>query len=71
MLFRAGVPRHAIIKKFAGEEISVLQDLISTLAKLRRGARVPLEYVSHTDRHRRKVTSSSYMVCNFCFELEQ
>ncbi|KAL5574026.1 hypothetical protein UlMin_023623 [Ulmus minor] len=54
MLFRAGVPRHAIIKKFAGEEISNLEELISVLSKLSRGARVPLEYISYTDRHRRK-----------------
>lgn len=54
MLFRAGVPRHAIIKKFAGQEISMLGELISLLFKLPRGARVPLEYISYTDRHRRK-----------------
>lgn len=54
MLFRAGVPRHAIIKKFAGEEISRLDDLIAVLSKLSRGARVPLEYISYMDRHRRK-----------------
>lgn len=55
MLFRAAVPRHAIIKKFAGEEISNLEDLIYGLSKLSRGARVPLEYISYMDRHRRKV----------------
>lgn len=55
MLFRAGVPKHAIIKKFAGEEISKLEDFISVLAKLSRGARVPLEYISYVDRHRKKV----------------
>lgn len=54
MLFRAGVPRHAIIKKFAGEDISRLDDFISVLSNLSRGARVPLEYIGHTDRHRRK-----------------
>ncbi|KAM7529831.1 hypothetical protein LguiB_033241 [Lonicera macranthoides] len=54
MLFRAGVPRHAIIKKFAGEEILRLEDLISVLSKVSRRARVPLEYISYTDRHRRK-----------------
>ncbi|KAG8662511.1 protease Do-like 7 isoform X2 [Manihot esculenta] len=54
MLFRAGVPRHAIIKKFANEEISQLDELISALSKLSRGARVPLEYISYMDRHRRK-----------------
>ncbi|KAJ6853592.1 putative protease Do-like 7 isoform X2 [Iris pallida] len=53
MLYRAGVPRHAIIK-FAGEEISKLDDLISVLAKLSKGVRVPLEYVSHSDQHRNK-----------------
>ncbi|CAH9066972.1 unnamed protein product [Cuscuta europaea] len=54
MLFRAGVPRHSIIKKFAGVDISKLEGLISVLSKLSRGSRVPLEYISHTDRHRRK-----------------
>ncbi|KAI3747800.1 hypothetical protein L6452_10459 [Arctium lappa] len=54
MLFKAGVPRHAIIKKFAGEQISQLEDLISVLSKLSRGARVPMEYISYMDRHRRK-----------------
>ncbi|XAR71407.1 hypothetical protein NMG60_11028655 [Bertholletia excelsa] len=54
MLYRAKVPRHAIIKKFGGEEISCLEDLISVLSKLASGARVPLEYISYTDRHRRK-----------------
>ncbi|XP_075494196.1 LOW QUALITY PROTEIN: protease Do-like 7 [Primulina tabacum] len=54
MLFRAGVPRHSIIKKFAGEDISRLEDFISVLSKLSKGARVPLEYISYSDRHRRK-----------------
>lgn len=54
MLSRAGVPRHAIIKKFAGEEITKLDEFISVLSKLSKGARVPLEYVSYTDRHRSK-----------------
>ncbi|XP_073000222.1 protease Do-like 7 isoform X2 [Typha latifolia] len=54
MLSRACVPRHAIIKKFAGEEIVQLDDFISVLAKLSKGARVPLEYISHIDRHRNK-----------------
>ncbi|XWS30802.1 hypothetical protein CRYUN_Cryun23aG0021300 [Craigia yunnanensis] len=48
MLFRAVVPRHAIIKKFAGEEISKLEDLISVLSKLSRVARSVLVTV---DRH--------------------
>ncbi|TYJ09958.1 hypothetical protein E1A91_A11G175200v1 [Gossypium mustelinum] len=54
MLSRAAVPRHAIIKKLAGEEISKLEDLISVLSKLSQGSRVPLEYISYTDHHRRK-----------------
>ncbi|KAJ4974397.1 hypothetical protein NE237_007571 [Protea cynaroides] len=54
MLYRAGIPRHAIIKKLAGEEISTLDELILNLSKLSRGARVPLEYISYTDRHRSK-----------------
>ncbi|KAG8478053.1 hypothetical protein CXB51_027820 [Gossypium anomalum] len=56
MLSRAAVPRHAIIKKLAGEEIPKLEDLISVLSKLSQGSRVPLEYISYTDRHRRKVS---------------
>ncbi|KAI8534548.1 hypothetical protein RHMOL_Rhmol10G0098800 [Rhododendron molle] len=48
------VPRHSIIKKFGGEEISRLEDLISVLSKLTRGARVPLEFISYKDRHRAK-----------------
>ncbi|XP_043703011.1 protease Do-like 7 isoform X2 [Telopea speciosissima] len=54
MLYRAGVPRHAIIKKLAGEEISTLDGLILVLSKLSRGARVPMEYISYMDRHRSK-----------------
>jgi hypothetical protein len=55
MLSRAGIPRHAIIKKFADDEISQLEDVISVLSKLCKGDRVPLEYISYRDRHRRKV----------------
>lgn len=65
MLFRAGVPRHAIIKKFAGEEISCLDELISVLSKLSRGARVPLEYISYMDRHRRKVMVTVQITYSF------
>ncbi|KAF8390023.1 hypothetical protein HHK36_024544 [Tetracentron sinense] len=54
MLSRAGVPRHAIIKKLSGKEISHLEELISVLSTLSRGAKVPLEYVSYVDRHRSK-----------------
>ncbi|KAK8694381.1 hypothetical protein V6N13_071935 [Hibiscus sabdariffa] len=54
MLSRAAVPRHAIIEKLAGEEISKLEDLISVLSKVPQGSRVPLEYISYTDRHRKK-----------------
>ncbi|KAG0612336.1 hypothetical protein M758_6G019400 [Ceratodon purpureus] len=54
MLSRAGVPKHAIIKKMAGEDIVNLDKFISVFFKLSRGARVPLEFVSHIDRHRSK-----------------
>lgn len=75
MLSRAGVPRHSIIKKFAGEAISKVEDLIRVLAKLSRGARLPLEYVSYIDRHRNKVNTLYHssvcevISCNFklCF----
>lgn len=61
MLFRAGVPRHAIITKFAGKEISCLEKLISVLSKLPRGARVPLEYINYTDRYRKKVMVTKHL----------
>ncbi|KAK4416427.1 Protease Do-like 7 [Sesamum alatum] len=51
MLLRAGVPCHAIIKKFAGVDITKLEDFISVLSKLSRGVRVPLEYISYMNRH--------------------
>eukprot|EP00252_Welwitschia_mirabilis_P018169 TRINITY_DN40411_c0_g1_i1.p1 TRINITY_DN40411_c0_g1~~TRINITY_DN40411_c0_g1_i1.p1 ORF type:complete len:1096 (+),score=238.79 TRINITY_DN40411_c0_g1_i1:357-3644(+) len=54
MLSRGGVTRHAIIKKFAGKDIMSIDDFISVLSTLSRGARVPLEYVTHGDRHRSK-----------------
>ncbi|KAG6779094.1 hypothetical protein POTOM_015461 [Populus tomentosa] len=54
MLQRSEVPCHAIIKKFSGVEISQLEELISVFSKLSRGARVPLEYIRHNDRHRAK-----------------
>lgn len=63
MLLRAGVPRHAIIKKFAGEDISTLEELISALSKLSRSARVPLEYISYNDRHRKKVLVVPLYLC--------
>lgn len=67
MLYRAGVLRHAIIKKFAGEEILQLEDFISVLSKLSRGVRVPLEYVTYTDRHRRKVRKFT-IAASSCFQ---
>ncbi|KAI3863697.1 hypothetical protein MKW98_031289 [Papaver atlanticum] len=54
MLSRAAVPRHAIIKKFAEKEILQLDDLITVLSELSRGAQVALEYVSHSDRYHSK-----------------
>lgn len=67
MLSRASVPRHAIIKKLAGEDISKLDDLISVLAKLTKGSRVPLEYVSYTDRYRNKVNDHFIKHDNWSF----
>ncbi|GMJ07841.1 DegP protease 7, degradation of periplasmic proteins 7 [Hibiscus trionum] len=51
MLHRAGVPRHAIIDMFDGKVVSKLEDLISILSKLPRGAQVPLVYTIYTARH--------------------
>jgi hypothetical protein len=38
----------------AGKEIEQVEDFISIFSKLSQGARLPLEFVSHVDRHRRK-----------------
>ncbi|KAF5791475.1 putative htrA2 peptidase [Helianthus annuus] len=54
MLYRAGVPRHAIIKRLADKDTSNLEDFINVLSQLSRGARVPLEYINYKDRHRKK-----------------
>ncbi|CAM6099321.1 unnamed protein product [Calypogeia fissa] len=54
MLSRAGVPKHAIIKKVAGQDISNIESFISVFATLSRGARVPLEFMTYGDRHRSK-----------------
>ncbi|KAL6587827.1 Protease Do-like 7 [Orobanche minor] len=70
MLLRAAVPRHAIIKKFAGEDISRIKDFISVLSRLSRGARVPLEYISYTDRHRRKQIKVGGMFRKIIFWLQ-
>ncbi|KAI3863696.1 hypothetical protein MKW98_031288 [Papaver atlanticum] len=64
MLSRASVPRHAIIKKFAGKEILQLDDLIAVLSELTRGAQVALEYISHSDRFH----SKSVLVTVDCHE---
>lgn len=56
ILNKAGVPNESIIRKFAGEDIYSVEDFIIALSKLTRGARVPLEYMIHDDRHRTKVS---------------
>ncbi|KAI7749039.1 hypothetical protein M8C21_009945, partial [Ambrosia artemisiifolia] len=54
MLHKAGVPRHAIIKRLADEDVSNLENFINVLSRLSKGARVPLEYINYKDRHTRK-----------------
>jgi S1-C subfamily serine protease len=51
MLSTAGVPPHAIIKSLAGKETRGLLDFIIILSRLRRGVRVPLEYMTRENRH--------------------
>lgn len=52
MLSRAGVPRYAIIRKLAGQETETLEDFMRVLQGLQKGSKVPIEYVTYTDRHR-------------------
>lgn len=49
------IPLYSIIKKFARKDIAHLGDLIAVISELSRGERVPLEYVTYNDRHRKKV----------------
>ncbi|GJP62152.1 hypothetical protein CLOP_g19245 [Closterium sp. NIES-67] len=54
MLSRAGVPRFAIIQKLADKEVPDLESFIREFGRLKAGARVPIEYVTHGERHRPK-----------------
>ncbi|CAI5469297.1 unnamed protein product [Closterium sp. Yama58-4] len=54
MLSRAGVPRFAIIQKLADQDVPDLDSFIRVFARLEAGARVPIEYVTHGERHRPK-----------------
>ncbi|CAI7816156.1 unnamed protein product, partial [Closterium sp. NIES-54] len=54
MLSRAGVPRFAIIQKLADEDVPDLEAFLRVFAGLKAGARVPIEYVTHGERHRPK-----------------
>ncbi|MCO5604085.1 hypothetical protein L7F22_058243 [Adiantum nelumboides] len=56
MLSRAGVPKHAIIKKLAGEDIYDVEGFLSIVLTLAKGVRVPLEFYTYTDRHRSKLS---------------
>ncbi|CAI5938944.1 unnamed protein product [Closterium sp. NIES-64] len=54
MLSRAGVPRFAIIQKLADQDVPDLETFLRVFARLEAGARMPIEYVTHGERHRPK-----------------
>jgi hypothetical protein len=53
---RALVPKHAIITALDGKPTPDLLSFASVLRNLPHGARVPLEYLVFSDRHRKKNT---------------
>ncbi|GAQ82286.1 hypothetical protein KFL_001060190 [Klebsormidium nitens] len=53
-LARAAVPKHAVIKKFNSRETPDMAAFIEVLGGLQPGAKVPLEFVTNSDRHRGK-----------------
>lgn len=61
VLGRAAVPKFAIITTLAGTATPDLVTFCSVLSSLQHGARVPLEYYTFSERHRRK--SSILQVC--------
>jgi hypothetical protein len=54
MLGRAAVPKHAIITALDGKPTPDLQSFAAVLRGLLHRARVPLEYYTFSERHRRK-----------------
>lgn len=54
MLSRAAVPKHAIITQLSGKPTPNLEAFAAVLRALPHGARVPLEYFTFAERHRRK-----------------
>lgn len=56
VLGRAAVPKFAIITSLAGIATPDLITFASVLCGLAHGARVPLEYYTFSERHRRKST---------------
>lgn len=61
-LARAAVPKHAVIKKFNSRETPTMASFMEVLGGLQPGAKVPLEFVTNSDRHRGKV--GSYVLFN-------
>eukprot|EP00271_Cylindrocystis_brebissonii_P014135 TRINITY_DN35385_c0_g1_i1.p1 TRINITY_DN35385_c0_g1~~TRINITY_DN35385_c0_g1_i1.p1 ORF type:complete len:1152 (-),score=228.60 TRINITY_DN35385_c0_g1_i1:698-4153(-) len=54
MLSRAGISKHAILKTLAGKPTPSIREFYQVYQQLARGARVPLEYITHEERHRTK-----------------
>lgn len=54
MLSRAGVPEHAIITSLANQPTSNLEAFAWVLRRQVRGAQVPVQYYTFSDRHRRR-----------------
>eukprot|EP00897_Mesotaenium_endlicherianum_P001308 jgi/Mesen1/1204/ME000128S00177 len=54
LLSRAGVPKHAIVQRLGGRDTPTLAAFLAAYEAQTPGARVPLQYLTHTDRYRPK-----------------
>jgi hypothetical protein len=61
MLGRAAIPKYALITSLDGVPTPDLHSFALVLRSLQHGARVPLEYITFGERHRRK--SAILQVC--------
>jgi hypothetical protein len=64
MLGRAAIPKYALITSLDGVPTQDLHSFALVLRSLQHGARVPLEYITFGERHRRK--SAILQVCCCC-----
>ena len=56
LINRAAVPKYAIITKLATKPVENIATFVQVLTRLQHGARVPIEYFTFSERHRRRTS---------------